>query len=349
MTIAMTMKAGSLARRTLLHATYNNQSISESISSYLTGFTFSDTISGQGDSFSFALADRERKWMNKWKPQVGASIYASATMIGWNDVHPTKEYRRKFGYFDVTGVSIKGPPNAVTISAISIPKGADSKTKRTKSYEKTNLRKVAEQIAKRLGVKLLFHSSTNTTYDRIEQSRENDLVFLKRIAGDAGCSVKISTKYLSILDEAELESRDIKDTLVYSEKYVKDYSFDETLTGIYRQCVVSYTNSKTKKTVKVVFKPTNAPKKGDTLFVNEEFKTHAAGLRIAKNKLREANKEAVKGSIKYVGFFNLYAGDTVNVKGYGQFDGKYLIVTINGSVGGGTETSFELRKVLRGY
>lgn len=341
-----TVKAGSLARRAIMHVSYNNQNISESISKLLTSFSFSDTIGGTGDSFSFSVADRDKKWMNKWKPETGASLHAAATFIGWDDTQ--KERKRQFGDFDISGIDLKGPPNSVTILASSIPKNKDVKTKRTKSYENTTFKKVAQIVADRIGVKLLFHCNDNPAYDRLEQSRENDLVFINRVASEASCCIKISTKYLAILDEATLEKKESITTLKATDRSLKDYSFKETLTGIYKQCTVSYTSEKTKKTTKVTFTPKNA-KSGDTLFVSEEFKTTAAGMRIAKSNLREKNKEAITSSLKYAGFLNLYAGDTVDVYGYGAFDGKYIIMTINGGIGSGTETTLDLRKCLKGY
>lgn len=105
-----------------------------------------------------------------------------------------------------------------------------------------------------------------------------------------------------------------------------------------------------KQTVKVTFKPASAPKKGDVLYVNEEFKTQAEGIKIGKNRLREANKELVKATLKYVGLVNRYAGDTITLSDYGKFSGKYLIVTVDGNLGtGGTETTLQIRKVLAGY
>lgn len=320
--------------------------MTSSIAPFLQSMSFSDTIAGSGDSFSFNLADPEGLWMKKWKPKKGAELYAWSILNGFDGT--TKNRKRVFGHFEIATVSIKGPPHNVTLTASSIPKGKGTKTKRTRLYTKATLKSLAQIIAKRLGLKLLYCANDNPSYDSIQQSKENDLVFLKRLCSEAGLSLKISARYLTILDDADLEAKESKETFSLSHPLLVEYSFDDTLTNIYNKCIVSYTDDK-KKTHKVTFVPKNAPK-GDTLYVDEEFKSPAAGIKIAKSRLREANKEMVKGTLKFAGLINRYAGATIKVYNFGSYDGKYIIVTVSGNIGtSGTETTLEIRQVLKGY
>lgn len=337
------LKAG---RRAIVKVRYENKDMSASISQILQSVTFSDSIASKGDSFTFTIIDKTQKFLNKWHPSLGAQLYSYAHLTGFDGTD--KPQIRKFGYVELAGLDSKGPPNVVTLTGISIPKGRGTKDKRTKSYEKTSLKKISQLIAKRLKVKLLYKASESPAYDRVQQSKENDLVFLKRLCEEAGFVVKISPKSLTILDERDLESQPSKSKLKATDQKLLSFGFSETITEAYASCIVSYTDSKKKKTHKVKFAPKNGPK-GDVLYVNEEFKTEAAGLKIAKNKLREANKGLATATMQYMGLINLYAGDCVDISGYGAFDGKYLITTIDGSLGGATTTSLQMRKVLSGY
>lgn len=136
----MALSNSKVGRHATLYVKYENGNMTESISPYLQSISFSDTIAGAGDSFSFNLADPKKLFMNKWKPNTGAELYAAATLIGFDSTQ--KERKRVFGHFDVATVSVNGPPHNVTLTASSIPKGKGTKTKRTKSYEKTNLKKL---------------------------------------------------------------------------------------------------------------------------------------------------------------------------------------------------------------
>lgn len=344
-----------------LYVKYKNKNISYAIKPFVQGFTFSKTIAGQGDSFSFTLVDPEHKWLGTWKPKTSSDLYASASHWGFDGTSTIRKV--VFGHFAINSINVKAPPSTVSITATSIPKGKGTKTKRTQTYKKCTMRSVTTIIAKRLGVKLLYKANSTPSYDVLEQTKENDLTFLKRICSENGFSIKISTKYLTILDDAGLEARAPKSIIKRSNKRLKSYDFTETLTGLYRSCKIYYAEEKEyeytvgkekkKKKKKIfhsqVFTPKNAPV-GDVLMIEEKFKNQASAKRKAQNKLREANKDALTGTLNFVGLLNANEGDTVNLSGFGSYDGKYIIVSYSGSfTTSGTESTLEIRKCLAGY
>lgn len=344
-----------------LYVKYKNKNISYSIKPFVQSFTFSKTIAGQGDSFSFSLADPERKWLGSWKPKTSSDLYASAKHWGFDGTSTIRNV--VFGHFAINSIDVKAPPSTVSISATSIPKGKGAKTKRTQKYTKCTMRSVTTIIAKRLGVKLIYKANSTPSYDVLEQTKENDLTFLKRICSENGFSIKISTKYLTILDDMDLEAKPTKAIIKITNKRLKSYDFSETLTGLYRSCKIYFTEEKEyeytvgkkkkKKKKKIfhsqVFTPKHPPI-GDVLMVEEEFKNLASAKRKAQNKLREANKDAMSGSLTFFGLLNVNEGDTVNLSGFGGFDGKYIIVSYSGSfTTSGTESTLEVRKCLIGY
>jgi hypothetical protein len=54
-------------------------------------------------------------------------------------------------------------------------------------------------------------------------------------------------------------------------------------------------------------------------------------------------------TVDTMGNFALLASETVNVLGFGKFDGKYIIVTAKHEIGNGYTTSIDLRRCLNGY
>ena len=340
-----------------LYVLYKNKNMSYTIKPFVQGFTFSKTIAGQGDSFSFSLADPQRKWLSTWKPKTSSDLYASAKHWGFDGSQNVRKV--VFGHFAINSINVKSLPSTVSITATSIPKGKGAKTKHTQTYKSCTIRSVCTIIAKRLGVKLLYKANSTPSYDVLEQTKENDLTFLKRICSENGFSVKISTKYLTILDDADLEAKPTKAIIKSTNQRLKSFDFTETLTGRYRSCKIyyieekEYTVGKEKKKKKIMHSQTFTPKNqpvGDVLVVEEEFKSRASAKRKAQNKLREANKDMNTGTLTFFGLLNINEGDTVTLKGFGGFDGKYIIVTYGGSfTTSGTESTLEIRKCLVGY
>jgi uncharacterized protein len=335
-------------RRIDLDLKYNNQNITADIKDFVSSISFTDNLSGDADEISLSIGDREKKWTHAWIPKMGASIEASILISAdWGSANASK---RKLGYFEIDQLGTGYPPMTISIGGISIPEHSSLRgTKKTKAWEKTNLKKIAGDIAKKNGLKLYFSVQENPEYDRIDQQSQSDVAFLYKTCSEAGLSLKIANKSLTILDDAHLESKPEVVTIHSNDSRIKNYRGSYKQTGIYKSCKVSFTNTSKKKTYSHTFTPKNPPATSRVLIVNEEVSSQADAQRLAKNKLREANKDSITMAFTLSGFSNLYAGQTIMLKSFGAFDGKYIITGFNGTVGAGSETSLELRKCLEGY
>ncbi|WP_445506764.1 phage late control D family protein [Niallia sp. 03190] len=347
-------------RRISYDVKYNGTSITKDISPFITGLSFTDNFTGSADDISLNLADKERNWMGSWRPEKGATLDVALIISdGWTNSSSSK---RKLGHFDVDDLSGDGPPSKATIKGISVPESSSLRgQKKTRSWEKTNFKKVVSDIAKQNGLGTYFQIIENPEYDRLDQLYESDGAFLYRIFNEAGFALKVANKKIYAIDESHLENKSAVKTINRTDGNVKRYSYKDTLNGCYKSCIVSYTikkkvpdstKGKTKiasNTFKHSFTPKKPPKTGRVLFVNEEVTSLNAAERLAKKSLRDANKDATTISITFTGLVNLYAGQTVNLKGFGSLNGKYIITTVSGSVGSGTETSIDFRKCLEGY
>ncbi|MCM3567845.1 phage late control D family protein [Neobacillus mesonae] len=341
-------------RRISTDILYNNQTISVDIDPFITDVRFTDNFTGSADTISISLGDRERKWMNSWKPKKGASLEASLNISpDWGSINSSK---RKLGYFEIDDISISGPSNKLTVDATSIPQSSSLKgQKKTRSWENTTFKKVAADIAKQNKLKLYFSVEENPSFDRVDQESETDLAFLMKLCNDSGFALKVANKSISIFDEVKFEKEAIVDTISRTDFRLIDYSGSDTLNNVYKSCKVTYTytttenNKKKVKTISATFTPSRPPESDRILVVNEKVKSKAAALNLAKKKLRAENKNGTTFSLKLAGFLTYYAGQTINLSGFGGFDGKYIITSVSGSVGNSSETNLELRKCLEGY
>ena len=89
--------------------------------------------------------------------------------------------------------------------------------------------------------------------------------------------------------------------------------------------------------------------KGRILLVREQVENQAEAERLAKKKLREANKEEMTGEFTTVGNHNVAAGQVIELKNFGKFDGNYLVTKVNHEIREDYTTKIYVRRCLDGY
>ena len=98
----------SRARRASIDIDYEHVSITSDLEGSLKSFSYTDMASGETDSISVSLQDRERKWMGSWSPEKGDHISASAMFHDWDGEGDSWGFY--CGSFDVDDVDLSGRP-----------------------------------------------------------------------------------------------------------------------------------------------------------------------------------------------------------------------------------------------
>ncbi len=379
------------ARRAQVVVNYNGKDISKELSDYLLDFTYTDAEPGTLDDLQINLEDRARKWIGPWSPAIGDRITAYIKTVGWDK--PGEIKKLPCGTFEVDTVDLTGPPDKVSIKAVSLPVSANIRQeKRTKAWEEATLHSIATEIARRAGFTLAYEAHANPKYDRQDQQDVSDLGFLNTLCKQEGIALKVTGKKLILFDERVYEQKPAALTLTRGVSDILSYSFAFSAQDVaYVACEISYqpaaakvakspkkkgskgtkdtTSTKDKtdakankdkrkakkkkqkaaqpKPIKITYKPPGAPATGPILKLNQSVSSQAEALRVARNELRNKNKESGKASLSLVGDVRLAAGMTINVKGWGKFDAKYIVVSATHAVSGsGYTTGVEIRKVL---
>ncbi|KYD02632.1 hypothetical protein B4102_0226 [Heyndrickxia sporothermodurans] len=336
------------SRRTYLDITYNNKKIKAELEGHLKDWTFTDNLSGQIDDLQIVLEDKENKWLNDWFPSKGSVLSASIFKKYWK----SQTVKTKIGKFEVDEIEASGDPTEVVIRSLSVPESSSLRGEgKVRAWEKSTLRVVAGDIAKKNKLKLYYQANENPKKDRYEQDGETDLAFLYRLCKDEGFCLKLSNRSIVILDEADYERKATVATInrksgASDDIQVVNWTAKTTLSGAYKSCRVIYRDAAKKKTIKASYTPPKPPKVGRTLVIREQIKSVAEGQRLAKKRLREANKDATTVNLTVTTTKHLDAGDTVNLKKFGKFNGKYIITQV---VHGPFTVQLSLRKVLVGY
>lgn len=335
-------------RLTYLNIIYNKQNIASELGEHLIDWTYTDNLSGEIDDLQINLEDVEHKWLDEWFPVKGSLLEGTIIKKHWKD----NIVKTKIGKFEVDEIDASGVPSIVTIKALAIPESSSIRgEEKSKAWEKATLKIVISDIAKKNKLKLYWETSENPKKDRYEQEGETDLAFINRECKDAGLCLKISNQSIVILDEEDYEKKKAVATINRKPKeddsiQVENWQARTSLSGTYKSARVQFHNSTKKKTIKASFTPPKAPKVGRTLVIKEDVKTVAEGQKLAKKKLREANKNATTVSLTVTSEMHLDAGMTFNLKGFGKFDGKYITSRVAHSQ---NQVSLQLRKCLEGY
>lgn len=281
----------------------------------------------------------------------GAQVHAIIIQKNWNG--DGRDKRLDCGTFEVDSVDGSGPPAKVAIKGTSIPYTSKIRTqKKTKAWEKIKLSAIAGEIAAAGGMKVMFESSYDPLYSRKEQVKKSDVEFLQELCKAAGISLKVTANTIVLFDAAEYEKKPAVRQIVRGASDVKSYRFSTNFKDCaYSSCHVTYEDPQTMKKIEATFTQPGADANGSgqVLEINERATSTAEAYQLAEKRLRQKNKGEFQAEFTLVGDVGLVAGITVEVVGWGAFDGKYIIESATHNVTGGYTVNLKLRRVLEGY
>ena len=87
-------------------------------------------------------------------------------------------------------------------------------------------------------------------------------------------------------------------------------------------------------------------KSGKTLQINQRVENKGEAKELAKKSLQKENKKTRTARFTLAGDIMLVAKQTIQVKGWGKFDGKYIINNVTHKIGmGGYTVDIDCSKV----
>jgi len=348
------MSDSTLARRTEIAVKIGGADISADMNKYLLQMTYTDNEEDKTDDLQISLDDREGVWLTDWLTAEdgakGAELSAVIVQKNWES--DGKDRVLDCGLFEIDSIDGSGPPAQAAIKATSLPYSSTVRTeKKTKAWEKIKLSAIADEIASKNGMKCMFESSFNPLYERREQVQLSDIVFLQGLCKDVGIALKVAANIIVLFDEADYEQKPAVREIERGAADIKSYRFGTSSSDTkYGKCHVIYTDPQTGQTIEYTYTPQGADKSAPTLEINEKVKTREDARQLAMKRLRQKNKAEYSAEFTLVGDIRLVAGVTVELIGWGLFDGKYIIETATHSVtASGYTLQVKLRRVLEGY
>lgn len=327
---------------------------------------------GNGGDGSSGDGDGDGSGEAEGNASTGLSIEAVIVRQNWNT--DGKDMALDCGTFELDTVDCDGPPAEVTIKATSLPFNSQIRqTKKTRGWEKYKLSGIAAEMAAKNGMVCTFLSSNDPFYERVEQYQMSDIAFLKKLCHDAGISLKATSKMLVLFDQPDYEAKKPVLTIrkdngrilpaapeahgAYGrsgdcETYTSYHLSIGTADAQYQSCRVSYNDPSTGKCIEGVAKIQDYKEsdKNQQLEITAKVGSAAEAKKLAEKRLRLHNKYCRTAEFTMPGSPALAAGVTVELKGWGGWDGAYIVKQAKHTVSeNGYTTSISLRKVLEGY
>jgi len=350
------------ARRSAVEISIGGVDVTDDVSEYFLSMSYTDNAEDESDDIQLQLEDRRGTWRLNWlNKMVQGDAATKGTKIRvaikaenwWWD--SGADVKLDCGEFALDTINISGPPSLLTIKGVALPFGSQVRqTKKSKAWEKYTLFAIASEIAASNGMKCMYESSANPSYKRAEQSRQSDIAFLAKLCKDAGISLKATDNTLVLFDQATYEAKPPIMTIKYGEENYSKYKFSTGQANVqYASCRVSYTDPASGGIIEgIVY----AEDYDDDAQNNQRLEVYAKvsgateAKELALKRLRLHNKYEKSGSFTLVGSPSLVAGVTIELAGWGLFDGKYIVQRAQHSVGNsGYTTQINIRHILEGY
>ena len=225
--------------KTLLSIQYmtagNETDISTEVSADLLQCEYTDHVDDEADEVNITLKDEVGKWAGTWTPTRGDKVKVTFITEA-RGAHETKN-------MIIDKLSVSGRPRVFSFSAVSIPlNGTVRRTVKTRKYENSNLKEIANQIATDNELEFMWDCDSNPNYDKVDQERVSDLDFLKKLCQEAGFTVKVSAETLIVFDQTKYEKQEPIKILIENASHILSWSFEAQQSERYKSCTVRWRN-----------------------------------------------------------------------------------------------------------
>jgi len=333
--------AGTLTRTARLELIYRGVDLA----AHSVRAEYVDHAHGQQDELTVTLEDRDLRWQGPWFPTKGEAVHAAIICRDW--FASGDAWRLDCGGFEIGEIVLNGPPDMVEIRATSSRVSRNARTQlKTKPWEDVSLKHIAGAVADRAGLALHWEGN-DRFYERVDQREESDLKFLRRLALDAGNSVKPADEKLIVYSGKDWDARPPADTLARGRDIIKTYRFTSATHDRYRGCVCTYWHPDQKVYLVGEFMVPGVGV-GELIRINQPVKDLAEAREVARHTLRKKNRVEVCCNLTLMGDPRRRSTQVLELAGFGAFGGRYFCDQCRQIMDaeGGLETALVLRKVL---
>lgn len=254
------------------------------------------------------------------------------------------------GIFYVDCIKRSDIPGLNIVKASAIPADTSNvrQKKKCRAWEKINLKELGGQLASENGLSFIYASELNPVFRRKEQKWMPDLRFLSDLCNDAGLAMKVTNGAIVIYSSYEYGEKAVLRTFESGDAEIDDcelhYWENDTAYG---KCHASYMDPVTGELIEYMY---IIDETGKTLEITRKASSTEEARLMAKYAIMEKNAKEYTGKIVCEGDITLATGTVIQLKGYKEFDMKYIIVKAIHRIRDGIyKTTIWFEKVLEGY
>jgi len=176
------------------------------------------------------------------------------------------------GAFEIDTVDFSGPPDKVSIKALSTPISSSMRREeKTRAWEDATLQKIAQDMADSAGLQLMYEVESDIQLDRVDQIQKSDMGFLMELCVQYGISLKVTSDKIVLFEESVYEAKPV--ITVYDKSEIGgrllSYSFSQNTGETVSKAVSSYKDPKSGQLVEAEFEPDEPPATGQVAIINE--------------------------------------------------------------------------------
>lgn len=324
----------------VVHPTFkvwmNGKDVTAVLTPFLLSVSYTDFVEGEADTLDIRLEDSDGRFRGAWYPTKGQTLRLEFGYEG--------QPLRKPDVFEIDEIEGEGPPDIVVIRAIAAGVKHTYRTHQGKAYDNTTLAAIAQQVARRLKLKLVGKIEP-IQITRVTQIHENDLTFMHRLAGEYGYAFSIKGTKMVFFKRSEL--RQCKPILVIDRTDLTRYHIRDKIMGVAKNAQVSYHDPKTKRLKHYKVQDTTRATSDYEVKVNVRAESESQAKVKALAALEKANEDATQLELTLFGDPKLVAGINFELTGMGRFGGTYHVVKSRHDIerSGGYRTEIEAKRI----
>jgi len=272
-------------------------------------------LEGEADTLDITVEDTDGLFKDQWYPKKGQTL---ALEFGYEG-----QALQSAGLFEVDEIDISGPPDQVTIRGIATGVMKAFRTSQGRAYDNTTLSAIAQQVAKRLKLKLVGTIEA-IQITRATQIYESDLAFLGRLAGEYGYAFSIKGETLIFYKRTALRSS--APVLTLKRTDLERYHIRDKIKDVAKAAQVSYHDAKTKRLKQSrVQQGAQLDTSDYEVKINVRAESDAQARVKAAAALDKANEDATQLELTVFGNPLLVAGINFMLADMGKLSGSYHV------------------------
>lgn len=321
----------------IFQITLAGRQVTADLSPFVLRVSYTDYEEGQSDTIEITMEDMDKRFLGSWYPTKGDRVHLKMGYQG--------ESLLDCGEFEIDEIELTGVPDTVTLRALSAGVTRPQRTHNGRAYDNTTLSAIAQRVAARLKLTLVGKIAP-IKVTRITQVHENDLTFMRRLAGEYGYAFSVKGAKMVFFKLTELHQS--KPVLTLRRGDLKRYTFRDKIKDVVKQTKVAYLNPATGRKLSHVVRDTNLQTSGDTLKLNVRVENQEQAILKAEAAMTRQNLESTVATATVEGNQKLVAGVNYTQADMGNLNGDYHIVMTRHEIerGGGYTTELEAKRVV---